>query len=377
VTTRQDIELHNLSADNAVEVQRRLSDVGLRTVGAGGDSIRNITACSGCDLDSTSGDVAAAAQAVDERLRRMTFDLPRKFKISFSGCSVACAKPWLNDLGFLRQRDDLFTVIGAGSLGPKPALGIELYRDLPAEHVVPLCVAALEFFAEEADRVNRHRARFRHVRERMGDEVFRRELDRRFADVKASKEWPNVELQVRTQYRDVQLLWKLQLPNGDISAADAVELADIAEKADAELRINIEHGLELYGRKAFRLPEHLARLEGRAVVIACPGASTCSKGIINSQAAADSIRKALDKGDTSGVRVCISGCPNNCAHSAAAEIGFVGMKRKEGGEAVECLRVFVAGGNGCSERLADAKEVIGTGDVGAYVQSLLAHATAR
>ena len=53
---------------------------------------------------------------------------------------------------------------GAGSLGASPVLGIELYRDLPAEDIFPLCTAAVELFIEFGDRENRRKARFRSVR---------------------------------------------------------------------------------------------------------------------------------------------------------------------------------------------------------------------
>ncbi|MDH4239937.1 MAG: hypothetical protein OEW48_10280, partial [Phycisphaerae bacterium] len=146
VTTRQSIELHDIAGRDIPVIQRGLSEVALVLFGAGGDSIRNITVCSGCDFDTDSAGVFTLARFVDQYLSSMSniLDLPRKFKISFSGCSTACAKPWLNDLGFIAQRNGTFMVIGAGSLGAKPAPGIELYKNLSAKDVVPLCVAAIE-----------------------------------------------------------------------------------------------------------------------------------------------------------------------------------------------------------------------------------------
>ena len=166
LTTRQDVELHNIARRDLAAVQQGLTEAALKTFGAGGDSIRNITVCPGCDLCPDGYDLLPLAMLVHPFIEQqpLIFTLPRKFKISFSGCRKACAKPWLNDLGFITQSDGRFTVVGAGSLGPKPALGIELYRDVPAEKILPLCISAVEFFEQCGDRQNRRRARWRHVR---------------------------------------------------------------------------------------------------------------------------------------------------------------------------------------------------------------------
>ncbi len=173
ITTRQDIELHDIQPANLMTVQDMLAQAGLSTYGACGDTIRNITVCPGCNSDFDAQRVFVLARFVSDYLSAGSFHLPRKFKISFSGCLSACAKPWFSDLGFVLQKNALFTVIGAGSLGPKPATGISLYNDLDAVNILPLCIAALKFFEEAGDRQDRSKARFRHVRQKLGDTPFR------------------------------------------------------------------------------------------------------------------------------------------------------------------------------------------------------------
>ena len=100
LTTRQDLELHNIRRQDVATVQQRLAEVGLTVFGACGDSVRNITVCSGCEFCPGGLDVMPLAQLVRQGIDQepVVFTLPRKFKISFSGCRKACAKPWLNDL---------------------------------------------------------------------------------------------------------------------------------------------------------------------------------------------------------------------------------------------------------------------------------------
>ena len=369
ITTRQDIELHNVPGSDIYAVQKGLKEVGLSTQGACGDTVRNITVCSGCPFSSDAGGVWAVAEFLHKTLMDRAFDLPRKFKISFSGCLSACAKPWINDLGFVLQRDGHFTVISAGSLGPKPGLGIELYKDLAIRDVAPLCLAALEFFEKTGDRQNRFRARLRHVREKLGDEQFKTELGAVFERVRTSQDWPDIALAAPN--RNIRLLWRLQLPNGNISSDEAIQLADAAEPQNAKLRINLEHGLELYGVQTFQLPDNLAALENLPVITACPGSSSCARAITDTWSVADAIRQRIAHIRRPDLRICISGCPNSCAHSAVADIGLIGLHRNRDGRSVECYRVLTGGHNGTDNRQAVADDVFFVEDVPAGIERII------
>jgi len=371
LTTRQDIELHDVTHQSIPAVHEGLAEAALTIFGAGGDSVRNVTVCAGCDLCRDAFDLLPMARFVQSYLEQqpVIFNLGRKFKISFSGCEQACARPWVSDLGFIAKANGLFTVIGAGSLGPKPALGIRFYEELPAGDFLPLCVAALEFFEQSGERQNRSRARFRHVREKLGDQAFLAELDNRLKHVKARQSWPDI-VPAATQGH-IKLIHRLQLPNGNIRPQQALDLADAAEPKRIALRINLEHGIELYGTDEFELPDSLAQISNNPIIIACPGSTTCPRGLVNCWLAADRIRKKLTKRHTKQLQICISGCPNNCAQSAVADIGLVGMKRRENGKLSEHYRLFAGGGNGKNEKLAEPSSVISARDVTDTIESLL------
>lgn len=371
LTTRQDLELHDIRRQDVATVQQRLAEVGLTVFGACGDSVRNVTVCPGCEFCPGGLDVMPLAQLVRQAVDQepVVFTLPRKFKVSFSGCPKACAKPWLNDLGFIGQPEGRFLVVGAGSLGPRPALGIELYHDVPAGDVLPLCIAAVEMFEKHGDRQNRRRARFRHVREKLGDDAFKKELDARFEQVKARRSWPRITCGVGC--RGIRQQCRLQLPDGNITSAQAVRLADVAERHEAAVRIDLEHGLVLYGPKPVPLPADLAAWATGPTIVACPGSRTCPRGLTDCWATAAKIRELLPAEKLASVRISISGCPNGCAHSAAASIGLVGMVRKVEGQAAPHYQLLVGGGNGAIAVLATACEVLPVGDVPAAVDRLL------
>src|SRR4030042_1880997 len=86
ITTRQDIELHNIPGPDICSLQKGLKEACLSTQGACGDTVRNITVCPGCPFSSDAGGVLAVAEFLHKTLMAKVFDLPRHFKTSFSGC---------------------------------------------------------------------------------------------------------------------------------------------------------------------------------------------------------------------------------------------------------------------------------------------------
>jgi len=373
LTTRQDIELHNLTIDSLPKLQHALAETGLNTFGAGGDYVRNITICPGCDLAAQGFDLLPLAELLASHIdcSPLPFDLPRKFKISLSAGSCRCAKPYISDLGFVAQENGLITVIGAGSLGPKPDLGITLYENLPYADVLPLTIAALKLFEQLGDRTNRTRARLRHLREKLGNENFKADLHSCFQKTKSGNSWPQIRLNKADA--SLKLIYRLHLPSGNIDSNSAFELADSAEQADAIIRLNLDQGIELYAADTFSLPQQLAAFTDGPAIVTCPGSATCTRGLADTVEAAAWIRQMLTGKLPPGLKINISGCPNNCAHSVVADIGLVGLLRKVDGKPTQCFRLFYGGGNGKTQKLAAAAEIISADQVIAALEKLSAY----
>ncbi len=236
----------------------------------------------------------------------------------------------------------------AGSLGARPGTGLALYRSMDPADAVPLVVAALALFNAQGDRQNRARARLRHVRERLGDAAFRTQLAAHFRQESKNRAWPRPEL-ARAEGKAF-VLARLQLPLGDIQPEPAIELAHAAEEAGAALRLGLDHDVFLYGRSALKWRKSFRSFVGQPRVVACPGSAWCRRGITDSRAAAQQIRGALCSGRSVGVRV--SGCPNDCAQAAVADIGLVGRVKTVAGARQECYRLLAGGGKGQTAGLA-------------------------
>lgn len=352
LTTRQDIEFHGVRQEDLRRVQKKIHAVGLVCIGACGDSLRNITVCTGSGICPASRDVAPVADSVRETLEALPFihNLPRKFKISFSACEKACGLPYINDLGFVLRSDGTYALLGAGSLGTPSRTGIMLSQRLLGNEVTVAAVAAIRLFYRLGNRNNRHKARLRHIRERLGDEDF---IDHFHEEFRAALNLPApaspVGLADRNGFSQVT---RLRFSSGDVSPEQADMLADAAEKGGAEIRIDLEHGLWVVAREEFHLPDELQPSLSLPHVISCPGAGLCSRALGDCRGVAERIRERLSAGSLAATGVKISGCPNNCSQAAVADIGLVGRVRNIGGKKSECYRLVAGGGGGKTPDLA-------------------------
>lgn len=361
MTTRQDVELHDLTDEQIPRAQRRMAKAALTGLGAGGDSLRNITVCpcsgilqAAVDLHSIAEQIREGLQG-EEGIRR----LPRKFKISFS-CGSVCGQPWINDLGFVvgpRQGQYGFRLIGAGSLGAKPRTGIVLSDWLPAADALPAAVTAVRIFAAYGDREHRNRARFRHIRERLGDEAFLALWKRDFEKVRSQRRWPQPTLKRSNGGFASRIT--LTFPNGDITPEAAEALGRLAAREDIRVRISYHHQVVVFARSKARLQEAVvgcprlaAFVSSGAAVVACPGTRWCKRALVDTNRVAERIRAELAEKLPPRTSICISGCPNGCAHTAVAPIGLIGQLLSRHGQKTEAFALVVGGGMGQNDRLA-------------------------
>lgn len=98
LSVRQSIELPYVNYHDFTGLYRKLAEAD-QEVASCGARVRVPTACSGCEYNPNGlVDTQGMARLVDERF--FGKELPHKFKISFSGCPIDCARTNENDLGF-------------------------------------------------------------------------------------------------------------------------------------------------------------------------------------------------------------------------------------------------------------------------------------
>ena len=148
--------------------------------------MRNVTACPVAGVcPGEAFDVTPYALGVSRYLLRHPdfHDLPRKFKIAFSGCEDDgnCAVAGIHDVGLIAQVSGAngtahrgFKVLVGGGLGSLPTEAAVLADFLPEEELLPTIEAILRVFTETGNRKNKLMARLKFVLRAKGIEELRR-----------------------------------------------------------------------------------------------------------------------------------------------------------------------------------------------------------
>src|SRR5436853_2824532 len=169
-TVRQNIQLHWITIEALPEVLDGLWKVGLNTTGACGDVVRNVTGCPVAGVDAD--EIVDASPLVLEASRLLAgnaefYNLPRKFKISITGCPVWCPYPEINDIGLTAITRTVggkpeigFSLRVAGGLSTEPYLGARLNAFVRWNQALPVIKGIAELF-RESDVLREHRERAR------------------------------------------------------------------------------------------------------------------------------------------------------------------------------------------------------------------------
>ncbi|MHC5145254.1 MAG: nitrite/sulfite reductase, partial [Planctomycetota bacterium] len=340
VTTRQDIQIHEVNIEDTPDVLERLLEVGLSSRGGGGNTVRNITACpeTGVCPDEVF-DVAPYALAAAEYLLqdRSAFNLPRKYKIVFSGCPQDCAYASVADLGFFAHiKDGIkgFAVYAAGGLGSNPAVAVKIENFINADEIFVVAEAIKQLFDKHGDRANKHKARLRYVLARVGVDEFLN-LYRQEKDRLSAEGLPNRTPVIRNVMQDYpvaddSVTVRLWLENGDIPADDLERVGQIACRYGQGLvRTTQLQDLLITGVAADNTDSVNNELKdlgidvfgnGHPKVVACAGASTCKLGLCLSKGLSKAISAKLNAAELPDTVIRISGCPNSCGHHCIADI---------------------------------------------------------
>jgi sulfite reductase (ferredoxin) len=392
VTTRQDVQLHGVRIEDTPAVMRGLLDAGLTSKGGGGNTVRNITACPYAGICPCERfDVTPVAHAVTEYLIPLvgSYNLPRKYKIAFSGCAADCALAQVADLGFVAAcRDGApgFRVFAGGGMGAQSRVADGMTEWLPAGEAIRAAEAVRRLFDRLGDRANKHRARLRFVFERIGANAFREQFACEMARVadEGVPSWnagvevfpgpPDAECAepaLRTldgvrclpQRQAGMVAVPLHLPLGFLAADDFARVGDIGARFGGEGAARTTRRQNLLLRFVDRsrlsaLAGELRALEADVLAptplerfVACAGASTCRLGLCLARDAARSCAEALGAAGIEadalrGLEFHFNGCPNACGQQPVGAIGFFGTAQRADGRLVPSYRITVGGACG-------------------------------
>ncbi len=406
VTTRQDIQIHDVKIEQTPAIMRELFQSELTSKGGGGNTVRNITACPFAGIcPAERFDVTPFVMAVTEYLIGLpgSYNLPRKYKIAFSGCSADCALAQVNDLGFIahvRDGQPGFSVYAGGGMGAESRVGQRMEEWVPAGEVIRIAEAGRRLFDRLGDRRNRRKARLRFVLDRIGADAFRGMLLEAVQAVtgegapacEARPELATAPTTPPADYRGLlgqpaggsalrqrqsgYVAVPVRLPLGQISWKALEALAGMTERFSVEkmLRATQDQNLlvrfvresdldSLRGELAAILGPDAGRYSALSTFTACTGAATCRLGLCLPQGAARGCAEALavagiDPSTLQAVDIRINGCPNACGQHPIGTIGLFGVAQRAGERLAPAYRVLLGARRG--EGRTRLGEVAGT-----------------
>ena len=378
VTTRQEIQIHNVDIEDAIPALKKLEKVGISSAGGGGNTVRNMM------VDDRSGltadeefDVYPYVEELTSRLiaEKDSFTMPRKYKVAIDTSVATANYSYIADLGLQARIKDGqrgFRVLIAGSAASNAHTGWEVFDFLPEKDLYRAAKALKNWFHKYGNRRNRHKARMRYVFYKYGTEEAKRLYLEEFEELKKDGsidfEAPALPLEHhkpnfpalkaptdfetwKRRYAHKQTnaeglkenLWYAYIPlrHGNNSTDFFAEVAEylgnygndvirFTKKEQIQVRnIPEEYLTNIY---AFFKKLGVYQIDYPVAVTnltCCTGADTCRLGICLPKGAIDGIAKQLLNSNLNldaipDFELRMNGCTNICALATWGDLGFSG-----------------------------------------------------
>ena len=376
ITVRQNIQLHWLTIESLPEVVDALDAIGLSPKGACGDVVRNVT---GCPLAGVAADELIDASPIARQIaHELTanpdfYNLPRKFKISATGCPSWCTYPEINDIGLtpaVRGDEVGYSLRVGGGLSKEPHLAVRLDAFVRPDQAVRVVRGVTEIFRDQQGlRESRDRARMKYLFMRDGwtAERFLDELHARLdfkLDPAVPEDVPDDTLRdhvgIHPQRQPGLAYVGASVLRGRMTGEQLEAAADLAERfGSGSLRATISQNLVIVDVPYARTGE-LARELGQIGLhveasmfwrgaIACTGTEFCKLAITETKGfmrwLVDELEERLPQFDQQ-LKLHVTGCPNGCGQHWIADIGLEGKKIKHEGKLTDAYYFCLGGAVG-------------------------------
>ncbi len=382
ITTRQAIQFHWLKATKLPDMIRALATEGSTTKHGCGDVTRNVAAC---PLAATCRYARFNVMPHTLRTAKVLSDaedlenLPRKFKITFSGCPAACAQPYMNCVGNIavsRKQGDLieqgFEVVIGGGMGWKAFVAQKLFTFVPPQKITEVSRAIGLMFRDHGDRYNRAKSRLKFVVHRYGiDKCRELVLDYlKQEDVsldgiswepftEAGKDIPDRPLSEETPVgTDGMATLQIMVPKGEMQFTQLKKLADLADLYGRQRLITTNRqNINIPGVDPAKVEEVKKEVHkigfitqgfyGIRDIVPCVGTTYCPKAVARTRDLYDTLHKLVSHKKYDGIEkkvlINITGCPNSCSPYRIVDIGYRGMRIREELGSVEGYEMLIGG----------------------------------
>lgn len=399
ITTRQALQFHWLKLANLADMLREIGEYGNSTKHGCGDVTRNVAACplaETCEYRRLDARKNAIRTAEFLMSCRDLDDLPRKFKINYSGCGADCAQPHMNCVGLsgvTYKGAAGFKVVIGGGMGWKPFVAQPIFGFVPESKAHLVCRAVGILFREHGDRFNRAKSRLKFVVHRKGIDFCRQVvLENLVAEGVSTDDIvsdpvvdegvpfePRPLLKDNPQGTDGAVTVRVIVPKGEVSFKTFFSMAELSERyANQRVYTSNRQNLQFQGvavEDVAALRQAIESLgyetEGSFTlrdVVSCVGTTYCPKAVTETRALFDKVHGLVSQDKYAAIQqsgiVNITGCPNSCSPYRISDVGFRGMRIREDAGSVEGYEMLLGGsqtkyGQKLGEfKLSDCEEVL-------------------
>ncbi len=389
VTTRANLQVREIAAENAVAVLEELALLGLATKGSGADNIRNVTGSPTAGIDPQELlDTRAYARAWHHHILndRSLYGLPRKFNVGFDGGGMVPVLEDTNDIAFTAVRvagsvdglDGVWFRLGLGGITGHQDFARPTGVLVKPDDAVAVADAIVRVFIDTGDRTDRKKARLKYVLDDWGFEKFLTAVEEKLGRpltrvarehvVEPNRQDRQAHIGVHSQKQPGRVWIGVALPVGRMTVEQMRRLARISQDlGDGDIRLTVWQNLLISGVKEKDAPEVERHFETiglsarassiRAGLVACTGNTGCKFALSNTKDTAMAIARHVEAQvalDTP-INVHLTGCPNSCAQHYIGDIGLIACRvplTPDGDDTVEGFHVHVGGGFGADAAIA-------------------------
>ncbi|MYR05087.1 nitrite/sulfite reductase [Gordonia sp. SID5947] len=376
LSDRENVQYHWIRIEDVPTIWERLEAVGLKTTEACGDCPRVVL---GSPLAGDAVDeVLDPTSAIDEIVRRYIGDpqysnLPRKFKTAISGLQDVSHET--NDVAFIgvnhpEHGPGLDLWVGGG-LSTNPMLAQRVGAWIPLDEVPDVWEGVVAIFRDYGYRRLRAKARLKFLIKDWGIEKFRQVLEDEYLGRKLIDGPAPEPLTSTRDHVGVQKLKNGLNAVGFAAIAGRVSGTILTAVADAAERVGSDRirftpyqklvVLDVPDDKVEQLIGEVSELglsartsNWRRNLMACSGIEFCKLSFTETRKRSQRLVPELEErlADINSqldvpITVNINGCPNSCARSQIADIGFKGqLVDDDNGGQTEGFQVHLGGSIG-------------------------------
>ena len=376
LSDRENVQYHWIRVEDVPEIWRRIEAVGLKTTEACGDCPRVVlgSPLAGESLDEVLDPTPAIDAIVERYIGKPEYsNLPRKFKTAISGQQDVVHE--VNDVAFIgvnhpEHGPGLDLWVGGG-LSTNPMLAQRLGVWVPLDEVPDVWEGVVSIFRDYGYRRLRNKARLKFLVKDWGVEKFREVLETEYlkrplldgpAPEKPTRPIDHVGVQKLKNGLNAVGLAPIA---GRVSGTILQKVADAAERAGSDrMRFTPYQKLIVLDIADEKLEQFIAEMDAlglparpsawRRNLMACSGIEFCKLSFAETRKRSQVLVPELEErlADINAqldvpITVNINGCPNSCARSQVADIGFKGQLVDDGnGGQVEGFQVHLGGSLG-------------------------------